>query len=105
METQGGAQAAPAERDQVVNILVSEHGMEQQQAANLVSQWSLQSQRVQAEARQEMRQAGDAAARGVAAGAFWAFVALVLGGAVAAWGGWAGTASLPSRPEPIGAVL
>ncbi|HOP97393.1 MAG TPA: hypothetical protein PLK78_08140 [Verrucomicrobiota bacterium] len=105
METQGGAEAAPAERDEVVNILVSQHGMEQQQAASLVSQWSRQSQQIQAQAGQEMREAGDAAARGVAAGAFWAFVALVLGGAVAAWGGWAGTASLPSRPEPIGGGL
>jgi hypothetical protein len=43
----------------------------------------------------QVRATGDQAARGVAQGALWAFIGLTLGLGVAAWGGWAGTASLP----------
>jgi hypothetical protein len=39
--------------------------------------------------------------RGIEQGLLWAFVALVLGLIVAAWGGWTGTASLPEIVENV----
>lgn len=54
-----------------------------------------QPQAVTPQQEQQLRQAGDKVATGVSKGAFWAFIGLDLGLGVAAWGGWAGTASLP----------
>jgi hypothetical protein len=99
MEAQGGADAAQAERSQLVSLLVSKHGMQEQQAAGLVTQWDQQFQQMRAEAGQQARQTGEQVASGVAKGALWAFIALVLGLVVSAWGGRAGTASLPARYE------
>jgi len=103
MESHGGAAQAPQERDQVVGILTSKHHLSQQEAANLVNQWDQQFQEVRGQATQKASQAGQAAAKGIAEGAFWGFIALILGLLAAAWGGWAGTASLP-RPIEAPAV-
>lgn len=104
MEAQGGAAQSGQTRDQVVNLLTSKHGLSQQDAANLVSQWDQQFQQVKGQAAQKAREVGQTAAKGVSQGAFWGFIALVLGLAVAAWGGWAGTASLPRPTEAGGTV-
>ncbi|RPI99099.1 MAG: hypothetical protein EHM39_07110 [Chloroflexi bacterium] len=105
LQRSGGATAAPAERDQVVSILTTKHGMDQQQAANLVAQWDQQVQQAKQQMTAKAREAGEKAASGLSMGALWAFIALALGAAVSAWGGWAGTASLPRRIEtPVAAA-
>jgi hypothetical protein len=103
MEAHGGAARASQERDQVINLLTTKHNLGQQDAANLVNQWDQQFQQLHARAVQQVQQTSQAAAHGIAQGAFWGFLALVLGLLVAAWGGWAGTASLP-RPTEAAAV-
>ena len=97
METHGGASKSPADRDKVVNLLMSKHNMSKQDAENLVNQWDQQFQQAKGNAAQNLNQAGQTAAHGLSQGAFWGFVALFLGLLVSAWGGWARTASLP-RP-------
>lgn len=104
MEKNGGASRATQARDQVVQILTSKHNMDQAQATSLVNQWDQQFQQVQRQVEQKTRQAGDVAARGISQGALVGFIALLLGIAVAAWGGWVGTASLP-RVEPTATVV
>jgi hypothetical protein len=99
LEIQGGASKSQADRDQVVNILVTKHNLSRQDADNLVNQWDQQFQQAKGQASQQASQEAPKAAHGLALGAFWGFLALFLGLLVAAWGGWAGTASLP-RPEP-----
>jgi len=93
MEKNGGASQSPAERDQAVQIL-TQQGLNQQQAAQLVSQWDQQFQRTKVQVEQKARQVGDKAARGVSRGAILGFIALLLELGVAAWGGWVGAASL-----------
>jgi len=93
MEKNGGAAQSPAERDQAVQML-TQQGMNQQQAAQLVSQWDQQFQQTKGQVEQKAREVGDKAARGVSKGAIMGFVALLLELGVAAWGGWAGAASL-----------
>jgi hypothetical protein len=101
MESHGGAAASAADRDQVVNLLTTKHGIDQQQASTLVNQWDQRFQQTRAQAEQKTREVGDKAASAVSKGSLWGFIALVLGGAVAAWGGWIGTASLPSQSERV----
>ena len=100
MQAKGGAAASPSDRDQVMNILSTKHGIEQQQAAGMITQWDQQIQQAKAQTEQKAREVGDVAANKVSKGALWGFIGLVLGGAIAAWGGWAGTASL-RRAEPL----
>jgi hypothetical protein len=100
MEAKGGPSASPSDREEVVNILSTKHGMDQQQAAGMITQWDQQIQQAKTQTEQKARQVGDVAASQISKGALWGFIALVLGGAIAAWGGWAGTASL-RRIEPI----
>jgi len=93
MEKNGGASQRPAERDQAVQIL-TQQGLNQQQAAQLISQWDQQFQQTKVQVEQKARQVGDKAARGISRGAIMGFIALLLELAVAAWGGWVGAASL-----------
>jgi len=106
MEKNGGAEKSPSDRDQVVQILTSQQNMDQQRATQLVSQWDRQVQQTKQQAEQKARQAGDVAAKGVSKGAIWGFVALLLELGIAAWGGWAGAASLARgrTVEPAAAV-
>ena len=99
LEANGGASRAPQDRDQVVNLLASKHNLSQDQAQNLLNQWDQQFQQARAQGGQKLRQAGQEAAHGIGQGALWGFIALLLGLLVAAWGGWAGTASL--RPAVV----
>jgi len=100
MEANGGAAASSGDRDQVINILSTKHGIDQQQAAGMITQWDQQFQQAKAKTEQKAREVGDVAANKVSKGALWGFIGLVLGGAIAAWGGWSGTASL-RRAEPV----
>ncbi len=95
MESKGGAAKDTQDRNQVVNLLTTKHNLSQQDAQNLVNQWDQQFQ----QARGQAHQVGRAAAHGLEWGSFWGFIALILGLLVAAWGGWAGTASLPRPTE------
>ncbi len=104
MEKNGGASKATQDRDQVINLLTTKHNMNQAQAQSLVNQWDQQYQQVQGQIDQKAREVGDKAARGVSQVSWVGFVALLLGLLVAAWGGWAGTASLPRRIETAPAV-
>jgi hypothetical protein len=96
LESHGGATNAPQDRDQVIAILTSRHNLSQQDAANLLNDWDRAFQQAHAQAAQK----ADEAAHGVSQGALWGFIALILGLAVAAWGGWTGVASLP-RPLEV----
>lgn len=100
MEAHGGASKATQDRDQVVNLLTSKHNLEQQQASNLVNQWDQNFQQAHAQVSQQAQQVGQAASQGIQWAAFGGFIALFLGLLVSAWGGWAGTASLPALPRP-----
>ncbi len=100
-----GGEKDSADRDRVINLLVSKHNMDQQQAANLVGQWDRQFQQVHAQVSQKAKQVGQQAAHGISQGALWAFIALILGLLVSAWGGWAGTASLPLAEVKTGPVV
>jgi len=99
MEKNGGAAKSPDDRAQVVNLLSTQQGMSREEAENLVNQWDQQFQQTKGQVQQKTRQAGDVAARGISKGALWGFIALFLGMLVAAWGGWAGTASLRRYDE------
>jgi hypothetical protein len=101
MQKKGGASQAAEERDKVVNMLTTQYNMDQQQALNLVQQWNPESQQPRAQIEQKAGEAANTAARGVASGALWGFIALMLGLIFAAWGGWAGTASLLRNVEVV----
>jgi hypothetical protein len=101
MQKKGGASQATAERDKAVNLLTSKYNMDQQEAANAVQQWNPEAQQAGAQTQQKVEQATTAAARGLASGALWGFIALLLGLLFAAWGGWAGTASLLRNVEVV----
>jgi len=96
----GGASKAPQQRDQIINLLTTKHGLDQQQADSLVSEWDQNFQQVKGQVTQEARQVGDKVARGVSKGALWGFIGMIVGLAAAAWGGWVGTASLPRYDRP-----
>jgi len=99
----GGGSQAGQERDRIINLLTTKHGMDQQQAAALVSEWDQNFQQVKGQTQQQVRQTGDKVARGVSKGALWGFIGMILGLAAAAWGGWLGTASLRryDRAAPV----
>jgi len=101
MEKKGGASQSPEDRDKLVNMLTTQHKMDQQQAGNLVQQWDQEFQHARSQAGQQPDNAGNAATQGVASGALWGFIALMLGLIFAAWGGWVGTATLPIYVEPV----
>jgi hypothetical protein len=101
MQKKGGASQAAEERDKVVNMLTSQYNMDQQQALNSVQQWEQESQQPRTQTEQKAGEVATAATRGVASGALWGFIALTLGLLFAAWGGWAGTASLLRNVEVV----
>jgi hypothetical protein len=101
MESKGGASRSPADRDLVIRLLTTKHQFNQQDAENLVNQWDQQFQKVRSSTGQKAEQAGNAAATDVSKTALWGFITLALGLIFAAWGGWAGTASLPRTVEAV----
>jgi hypothetical protein len=98
LESNGGVSKSTQDRDQVINLLTTKHNLSQQDASNLLDQWDQAFQQDRAKAGQV---ASQAAAEGLSQGALWGFIALVLGLLVAAWRGWAGTASLPRLLEAV----
>jgi hypothetical protein len=100
MHNKGGPSQATEERDKAVNILTTKYKMDKQEAANLVQQWNPESQQG-AQTEQKANEAATAATRGLASGALWGFIALALGLIFAAWGGWAGSASLIRNVEVV----
>lgn len=94
LEAKGGPTKDTADRDQLINLLTSKHNMDQQQASNLVNQWDEQFQQIKGQTAQQPRQVGEQAASGISKTSLAGFVAMLLGLLVAAWGGWAGAASL-----------
>jgi hypothetical protein len=86
-------------RDQADGVIRCAHAAQErcwaQQASNLVNQWDGQFQQIKGETAQQARQVGEQAATGISKTSLAGFVAMLLGLLVAAWGGWAGAASLP----------
>ena len=101
MQNKGGAAQATDERDKAVNMLTTKYKMDKQEASNLVQQWNPESQQGGAQTEQKANEAATAATRGLASGALWGFIALTLGLIFAAWGGWAGSASLLRNVEVV----
>lgn len=100
MQKKGGASQATEEKDKVVNTLKSQYNVDEQQATAMIQQWEQESQQ-RGQTEQKLEQAATAATRGLASGALWGFIALTLGLLFAAWGGWAGTASLLRNVEVV----
>jgi hypothetical protein len=101
MQKKGGASQAAEERDKIVNMLTTKYNIDKQEAANLVQQWNPDSQQAGAQTDQKTAEVVSAATRGLGSGALWGFIALTLGLLFAAWGGWAGTASLVRNVEVV----
>lgn len=90
MFSDGGAAAAPAEREQAINILVAQGNVSRQEAGKMVDGWDQKYQEDKAQAEQKAREAGDAAARGVSRAALASCILLILWGIAAIFGGRAG---------------
>jgi hypothetical protein len=101
MQNKGGPAQATEERDKAVNILTTKYKMDKQEAASLVQQWNPETQQGAAQTEQRANEAATATTRGLASGALWGFIALLLGLLFAAWGGWAGSASLLRNVEYV----
>jgi len=104
LESKGGASRSPADRDAVISLLTTKHQLSQQDAEKLVNQWDEKFQKVRASADQKSNQVGNEDANDVSKTALWGFITLALGLLFAAWGGWAGTASLPRSVEAVKVV-
>lgn len=104
MEKYGGASQDQADRQQVINLLTTKNNMSQEDAQNLVNQWDQQFQQLRAKTSKTVNETAQAASKGISTGAFWGFIALLLGLCVSAWGGWAGTASLRRIETPVPAA-
>lgn len=93
MFSDGGAAAAPAEREQAINILVAQGNVSRQEAGKMVDGWDQKYQEDKAQAEQKAREAGDVAARGVSRAALASCILLILWGIAAVFGGRAGELS------------
>lgn len=91
MEAHGGAAVAPADRDEAVQILTTQHAQDQAAALALVNQADQQFQKAKAQTEQKAREVGDTTAKTVSTTALVGFGALVLGALVSAWGGSLGS--------------
>ncbi len=103
MEAHGGASKAPGFRDHAIARLASNHQVGHSTASALVNQWDQTFQTSHSQAASGKAIPTVPTPHGVYAEALWGFVALILGLAVAAWGGWTGTASLPKPVETVAA--
>jgi hypothetical protein len=101
MFAKGGAAAAPAEREQVINTLMSEQHMSREDATRQVDEWDQKYQQAKAQTEQKVREAGDVAARGVSRAALGTFGLLVLCAFAAMLGGWAGEVSAFRRTRIV----
>ena len=78
------------DRQAVIDILVNQGGMSQEEAESTLQNLEDEYNQAVQEAEQQAAQAAEATAGAVASAAFWSFLALLLGGAAAAGGGWLG---------------
>ncbi|HEX2222714.1 MAG TPA: hypothetical protein VHN15_00765 [Thermoanaerobaculia bacterium] len=79
------------DRQAVVDILVNQGGMAPEEAQATVQDLENRYQQAVQELEQRAAEAAEATANAVSSAAIWAFIALALGGAAAAAGGWLGT--------------
>ncbi len=87
------------ERQRLVDQLVQQTGITREEAEAQLQQLESQYQEALATAEQQAREAAQATAEAVSRGSFWSFVALLLGAAAAALGGWMGAPrDLPGAP-------
>lgn len=101
LEAKDGASQSAEDRNQVISLLTSKHGMSQDQAESLLNQWDQNFRQAKVQVEHKAREAGDVAARGVSKGALYAFIAMILGLVVSAWGGWVGTGSIERREDVV----
>jgi hypothetical protein len=93
------------ERQRLVDQLVQQTGITREEAEAQLQQLESQYQDALVAAEQQAQQAAQATAEAVAQGSFWSFVALLLGAAAAALGGWMGAPrDLPAAPVRRSAV-
>ena len=78
------------DRQAVIDILVNQGGMSQEEAESTLQNLENEYNQVVQEVEQQAAQAAEATASAVSSAAFWSFIALLLGGAAAAGGGWLG---------------
>lgn len=83
-------------RTAMVNSLVNT-GMTGDEANRTVDRWVTQAQEMRAVGAVGVRQTAQGVTEAISGAALWAFIALVLGAAAAAGGGWLGTMK-PGRP-------
>jgi hypothetical protein len=86
---QGGV--SDQEQQRIVDQIVQRTGVTREEAAAQLQQLQTQYQEAMAAAEEQARQAAQAASETVSQGAFWSFVALLLGAIAAAVGGLVGT--------------
>src|SRR5208337_590913 len=91
VESKGGAAQDQADKDAIIDRLKTQYKMSQEDAVQAVNQRDQDFQKSRGQAKQVAQEAAPEMVRG----AWWAFIVLVLGLLFAAWGGWAGAASLP----------
>jgi hypothetical protein len=91
--SQGKGVASQADRQALVNVLVN-RGQTREQAEATVDRWQATMQQtaqkadqVKAQAEEKARQLGQSAASGMSKASLWTFIALLLGGFAAAFGG------------------
>jgi len=86
---QGGV--SEQEQQQIVDQIVQETGVTREEAEAQLQELQSQYEEARAAAEEQARQAAQATAEAVSQGAFWSFVALLLGAIAAAVGGLVGT--------------
>lgn len=92
-----GGTASQADRDAAVNIITSRTGKSPEEANQIVSRWEStmketgqKIEAAKAQAEQKAREYGQTAAAGMSKASLWTFIALLLGGIAAAFGGRSG---------------
>jgi polyhydroxyalkanoate synthesis regulator phasin len=78
------------DRQAVIDILTQQGGLSTQEAESLLQELESAYQQAVQEVEQQAAQAAEATASAVSSAALWSFVALLLGAAAAAGGGWLG---------------
>lgn len=79
------------ERQQIVDQIVQQTGITREEVEAQLQQMEAQYQEARAAAEEQAREAAQATSEAVSQGAFWSFVALLLGAIAAAVGGLVGT--------------
>jgi hypothetical protein len=83
--------ASPQDRDAALNVISQQAGIPREQAEQRLTEFQATYRDYTAQAAEQARQTAQTAAETVSQVSFWAVVALVLGAALAALGGYLGT--------------